>query len=303
MRNSAMLFCMANFKPSWDHYRSFLMVLRTGSLSAAARELGLKQSTIGRQIETLEQDLGVALFTRSQKGLRATDAGVRLRPHLETLAAASEALIRDVQADDTEISGTIRLTTSDTVGFEILPKILIDLRSKFPMIKIEISISDEIQDLLSREADIAIRAGSLDQNAIIVKKAGELEMGLFASKEYMRGKKIPKSDEDLKDHCLIGFDKKTDRVRKASNFAPLLLRTDFSYACDSVALHSRFVDAGCGLGLCWVDRSRTDRIRILPDIHSAKFTLSVAMHEDLKKNRKYRAVFNEVANSLKLHLG
>jgi DNA-binding transcriptional LysR family regulator len=302
MRNNAMLFCMMNTSPNWDHYKTFFLVLQKGSLSAAAKMLGVKQSTVGRQIESLEKDLGVTLFTRSPKGLRPTDAAIRLKPHLEILASASEALVRDVQADDNAVSGTIRITTSETVGFDILPRVLGEIQLKFPLIKFEISITDNYQDLLSREADIAIRSGPLDQKAILAKKVGDLEMGLFGSKEYMRGKKHPRTDEDLKDYALIGLEQNSERMRRASKLAPLLGRTDFTYLSNNMLMHSRLVDAGCGLGLCWADKARTDRVRILPEVHGAIYTLWVAMHEDLKKNRKYRAVFSELAVSLKAHL-
>lgn len=302
MRIHAMLFCMTTTSPNWDHYKTFLLVLQKGSLSAAAKTLGVKQSTVGRQIESLESDLGVTLFSRSPKGLRPTDAALRLKPHLEILASATEALVRDVQADDKTISGIVRITTSETVGFDILPRVLNKIQSKLPLVKFEISITDNYQDLLSREADIAIRSGPLEQKAILAKRLGDLEMGLFGSKEYFKGKKHPKTDEDLKDHVLIGLEQNSERLRRVSKTAPLLGRTDFTYFSNNMLMHSKLVDAGCGLGLCWVDKTRNDRVRVLEKEHAAFYTLWVAMHEDLKKNRKYRAVFSEIAGGMRGYL-
>ncbi|MBV8652013.1 MAG: LysR family transcriptional regulator, partial [Alphaproteobacteria bacterium] len=108
-------------EPGWDLYRSFLAVLREGSLSAAARALGLTQPTIGRHIEALEQALGLALFTRSGHGLAPTEAALELRPHAEALAASAGALLRAASGRSGETRGTVRITASETVGAEVLP--------------------------------------------------------------------------------------------------------------------------------------------------------------------------------------
>src|SRR5262249_34673307 len=116
----------------WDHYRSFLAVARRGSLSAAARELGLTQPTLGRHIAALEAAIGAKLFTRSQSGLQSTQAARELVPHAEAMAASAEALQRAASGEADTARGTVRVTASEIVGVEILPPILTAFREQHP---------------------------------------------------------------------------------------------------------------------------------------------------------------------------
>ena len=109
---------------SWDHYRTLLAVLDEGSLSGAARALGLTQPTVGRHIEALEGEIGAPLFTRSAGGLAPTEAALALRPHAEAMAAAAEALVRTASGEAESERGVVRLTASNVVAVEVLPPIL-----------------------------------------------------------------------------------------------------------------------------------------------------------------------------------
>src|SRR5579864_1666778 len=123
-----------------------------------ARLLGLTQPTIGRQIEALEGALvGQALFTRSPSGLRPTEAALALRPHAEAMAAAAEALLRTASGAADEARGVVRVTTSQVMGAEVLPTILARFHEGHPEIAIELVLSDRQEDLLRRDADIAVR--------------------------------------------------------------------------------------------------------------------------------------------------
>src|SRR5471032_2705843 len=148
---------MDAMEPNWEWYRSFLSVVETGSLSAAARALGLAQPTMGRHIEALEHALGLALFTRSHDGYAPTDAALQLRPYAETLAATAAALRRVASSQGDGVRGTVRLTASEVVGVEVLPPILSALRRQHPALVIELVLSNQVDDLLRREADIAVR--------------------------------------------------------------------------------------------------------------------------------------------------
>lgn len=297
-----MLFCMTARDPSWELYRAFLEVLRAGSLSAAARALGIRQSTVGRQIEALEAALGVPLFTRSRSGLRPTATALRLRPHLDTLDTATEALVRDVAVDDTTHRGTVRITTSETVAMELLPQVLCDLRPQFEATKFEISVSNDVEDLLSRQADIAIRTTTPSHQALVIKKLGEIEMGLHASRTYLRGRPLPRTPEDLRQHTVIGYDELNERVRNFKARLPSFERADFGYLTDNVTLHTHLVDAGCGIGLCRVVNHRPDRVRVLAETYSLRYRVWLAMHENLKASRTHHAVFTHMARALKTRL-
>jgi DNA-binding transcriptional LysR family regulator len=147
---------MATQVPDWHLFRAFLAVVREGSLSSAARALGTTQPTVGRQVAALEASLGVKLFTRSLDGLSPTEAGLRLIPSTEAMAAAAEAARRSASGKVDEEQGTVRITASDVMGGEVLPSILASFHAAHPRISIELALSNRNEDLLRGEADIAV---------------------------------------------------------------------------------------------------------------------------------------------------
>lgn len=293
-----MLICMTKRNPDWNLYKTFLSVLEHGSFSAAARALGVNQSTMSRQIESLEESLDLSLFTRSSIGLYPTEAALRLRPHLEALNNAADALLRDAQVND-DVSGIVRITTNEILGNEVLPKALLEVRASYPKIKFEIYISNEIQNLLLREADIAIRTGVPDQDGLVRKKLANMEMGLHASESYMDKKSIPKVPADLSEHQLIGYDQESETIRNFKKHIDTFDRSSFTYMANSPMMYSRLVDAGCGIGFCRVDLNRKDRIRILPNYYNLRSEVWIAMHKNLKSSKKYRLIFRMLGEAVK----
>jgi DNA-binding transcriptional LysR family regulator len=144
-------------EPDWSLYRSFLAVLREGSLSGAARSLGLTQPTMARHIEALEAAIGVELFTRSQQGLAATESALELRPYAESLAATTAAMMRMASGQGQAVKGTVRVSASQIMGAEVLPPIFSSLREQHPDLEIELLLSNAVDNLLRRDANIAVR--------------------------------------------------------------------------------------------------------------------------------------------------
>jgi DNA-binding transcriptional LysR family regulator len=292
-----MHFRMGPQDPDWNLYRALHAVLRLGSLSAAARELGVQQSTIGRQIEALEQDLGGTLFTRSSRGLRPTALALTLRPHLDTLSAATQALVRDAQRGEVA-SGLVRLTTNEVIGAELLPAALREVQQSQPGLRFEISMTSSVENLLARAADIAIRTVAPAQQALMARKIGELEIGLFAHREYLKGRALPQTPADLSAHRVIGYDEERAHIRVLKAQLPPFERASFAYLTDNWDMHARLVDAGCGVGFCRVDPAHTQRVRILPESYAFRFGVWVAMHEDLKSHPRYRLAFRSLCAAL-----
>src|SRR5579859_4753296 len=158
---------MMSTAPGWELYRSFLAVVREKSLSAAARSLSLTQPTLGRHVDALEEALGMPLFTRSQAGLIATDGALRLVPHAEAMASAAAALVRAASGEADEARGAVRITASEMVGTEVLPPMLAAFREQHPRIAVELVVSNRAQDLLRRDADIAVRMVKPTQGALL----------------------------------------------------------------------------------------------------------------------------------------
>jgi DNA-binding transcriptional LysR family regulator len=169
----------------WELYRSFLGVLVEGSLSGAARALGITQPTVGRHISTLEKSLGLALFTRSQTGLMPTEAALELRGHAEAMSSTAAALRRAAESHGEGVKGTVRVSASEVVGVEVLPPILARLQQEHPLLKVELVLTNRVQDLLRREADIAVRMTQPKQGMLIARRVGEVALGLHAHRSYV----------------------------------------------------------------------------------------------------------------------
>ncbi|MBE7210565.1 MAG: LysR family transcriptional regulator, partial [Gluconacetobacter diazotrophicus] len=189
--------------PDWHLWRAFLAVSRGGSLSAAARQLRLTQPTLGRQIAALEQALGTPLFTRSTDGLRPTDRAAALLPHAEAMAAAAASLSRAAAGPDDAERGIVRLAASEAMGGAVLPRLLLGFRAAHPGIAIELSLSDRTEDLLRRDADLAVRNTPPTQNALLSRRVGEVSVRLFAREDYVRRHGLPATARDLAHHTLI----------------------------------------------------------------------------------------------------
>ncbi len=289
---------MANVEPGWDLYRSFLAVLRLGSLSAAARSLGLTQPTIGRHIASLQRALGDrALFTRSQLGLLPTDAAHKLRPHAENMAAAAAAFVRTGSADVEETAGVVRLAAANVMGVEVLPGILSDFHAEFPAIVIELSLSNQMADLLRRDADLAVRMARPQQKALLAKRVGKVALMFYAHRRYLERCGYPDRLEDLPDHALIGF----DRVLPSADFlraVPIpVTRELFAFRCDNDLAQLAALRAGYGIGLCQTGIARRDP-NLLP-LFGKRFKVElemwIVMHNDLRRNSRMRALFDYLA--------
>src|SRR5205809_4770627 len=197
---------MLTTEPGWELYRSFLAVVREKSLSGAARALSLTQPTLGRHIDALETAFGTSLFTRSQAGLLPTASASALIPHAESMASAARALARAASGEAEEERGAVRITASEIIGTEVLPGVLTTFREQHPRIDVELAISNRSEDLLRRDADIAVRMVKPTQSALLARRLGSLQLGLHAHPDYLKRHGAPHSLEELRQHPLIGFD-------------------------------------------------------------------------------------------------
>ena len=282
-------------EPDWQLWRSFLAVLRSGSLSGAARQLRLTQPTLGRQIAALEATLGRALFTRSTDGLRPTDAALELAPHAETMAAAAGALLRAASGGAGELRGTVRLAASEFIGGAVLPPMLACFRANHPGVEIELSLSNRTEDLLRREADLAVRNVAPTQGALVVRRIGEAPVAFFAHSDYVAAHGSPATIGDLAHHALIGHPEHIERARRELGFDP-----HFTFRCDSDLGLLAALRAGLGIGYCQVGVGQCDPylVPVLPGLVVARVGIWLAMHEDLRSNRRIRALFDHLAGEL-----
>lgn len=289
----------------WTLYRSFLAVAQHDSLSRGGKAIGLSQPTIGRHIAALQERLGgTALFTRSARGLLPTDAGRAIRPHVEAMAAAAAAIRRTVSAPEEAAAGVVRISASDMIGGAILPAILADLRAAHPGLVVELSLSNQTEDVLGRAVDIAIRMVRPTQQALVVRRIGKVPLGLHGHRRYLERAGTPRRLSDLAGHAVIGFDRETPFLKGAA--AKLALdRTRFALRTDSDLAAFAAIEAGFGLGVCQVPLARRtpDLVRVLPDAVAFDLDSWIVMHEDLKRVRRVRLTFDHLAAGLRAYLG
>jgi len=297
---------MAGAPPGWDLYRSFLSVLRLGSLSAAARDLDLTQPTLGRHIQELETSLGQTLFTRSQAGLLPTRAALQLQPHAEAMASAASALLRAASGALDEPEGSVRLTTSEIMGVEVLPPMLAAFRDAHPRIVIELSLSNLNQDLLRRDADIAVRMARPTQSALLAKRLGTVPVGLYAHRRYLARHGAPTSLEDLANrHAIIGFDADAASIRTFRQTGLSITRDLFAFRSDSDHAQLAALRSGFGIGGCQkrIAARDPDLVAVLPGAFRYALEMWLVCHEDLRASRRVRLLFDHLAEALSAYAG
>ena len=285
--------------PDWSLYRAFLAVMTEGSLSAAARAMGLTQPTLGRQVAQLERALGVALFTRSPQGLKPTDAALDLQSHAQAMATAAGALVRAASGAGDTGRGVVRVTASEIIGAEALPPILADFRPRHPGVAVELSLDNQQQDLLRGAADIAVRMVRPTQDALVARRLADTHLGLYAHRRYLEAEGVPATVHDLKGHALVGFDRETPFLRGLMQRLPIS-RDDFTLRADNDLAQLAAIRAGCGVGFIQHGIARRDPalVPVCPGQIGFRLEVWLVMHEDLRATPRMRALFDHLAEGL-----
>ena len=287
------------FLSSWDLVHVYLAVMREGSLSSAARKLRTSQPTVRRQIESLENELKAPLFIRAPSGLIPTEMGLALRSQAEAAEAAMGAFVRGATGPAEGETGTIRITCSEVYGVEIMPTLLAELMQKHNGLQIELVLSNRTDDLLKREADIAVRLTEPKQAALIAQKVAPVELGFFSSKDFLNRHARPKTYSELSAKGRFVGDDRRDQIVRGFATAKLPMPLDIVLRTDSDLAQLASIRAGLGIGIAQVKLAkRWGLVRILPELN---FRLDswIVMHEDMKHMRRIRLVFDYLVNALK----
>lgn len=288
----------------WEHYRSLLAVLTEGSLSGAARQLGITQPTVGRHVAALESAFGQTLFTRIPTGLEPTDTALALRSYAQSMQDTAAALEREALSQGQGVHGTVRISASEVIGIEVLPPALAQLRREHPQLTLELAPTNRLVDLLNREADIAVRMSPPQQQALVARRIGVVELGLFARDDYLQQHGTPQRVDDLSNHALISFDEETPFLRAARSRFPNWTREALALRSDSDLAQLALIRAGAGIGFCQVALARRDpRLqRVLAQAFSFPLETWITMHGDLRGSRRCKVVFEALAQCLIAHV-
>ncbi len=278
----------------WNQARAFLATVEEGSLSAAARALGLTQPTLGRQVAALEEDLGILLFDRVGKSLVLTPSGVELLDHVRAMCDAANRISLTASGQSQTIDGQVRITASDVMSAHTLPPALERLREIAPLLEIDVVAANDIRDLQLREADIAIRHVRPEQPDLIARHVSDATAHFYASKNYLDRHGRPESFDGLGGHTFIGFGDNDRMIERLNAFGLSLTRANFRVGSESGVVAWEMARQGLGI-IVMSDEVAADAPgieRILPEMEPFVFPVWLTTHRELHSSRRIRLVFD-----------
>ena len=287
-------------KFDWNRARAFLVTAEEGSLSAAARALGMAQPTLGRQVDALETELGVVLFERVGRGLELTPSGLELLEHVRSMGEAANRVSLTAAGQSQSIEGTICIAASETYAAILLPPILAKLRRLEPGIHIEIVASSKPSDLRRREADIAIRNFAPSEPDLIGRKIRDVPARLYATPDYLARIGNPKLPYDLRHADFISIDG-TGMFLKGLNAMGLnLTERNFPILVENYLVMWEMVKQGLGIGILDGTIGDAEPLvrRVLPEFKPLMFPIWLVAHRELNTSRRVRVVFDLLAAEL-----
>ena len=284
----------------WNRARAFLVTAEEGSLSAAARALGMTQPTLGRQVDALERELGVVLFERAGRGLILTPSGLELLDHVRGMGEAASRVSLVASGQSQSIEGLISITASEVYSTSLLPPIVAKLRAIHPGIFVEIVASDAPTDLRRREADIAIRNFTSTHPDLIVKKVRDDTARIYATPEYLDRIGNPKTKADLSHADFTGFANNELMLTSMNKLGFNLTSRNFPIICESLLVQWELVKQGAGIGLMSeaVGEHEPRVCRVLPDMDPITFPMWLVAHRELKTSKRVRTVYDFLAVEL-----
>jgi len=284
----------------WNHARSFLVTAKEGSLSAGARALGLTQPTLGRQVASLEEELGVALFERIGRGLSLTPTGLKLVEYVEAMSEAANQFSLAASGQSDSIEGNVVISASETTAAFGLPEILLPLRERYPGITLEIVASNETSDLKRREADIAIRGYRPHQPDLIAKRITDIEVGFYAAPSYMDAFDPSIYGMDFERVSFLGFNPAERMITELNKRGIPVTKKNFSIICDNHLVQWEMVKQGFGIGVMTAYMGDKEPLvtRVLTDMEPLIGEQWLVAHRELRSNRRIRAVYDYLADVL-----
>ncbi len=284
----------------WSLIQAFLAVAETGSLSAAARALGVSQPTVGRQIQTIEDELGDTLFQRHRTGMALTALGDALLAPAQIMRDAAGQIAITAAGTTEEMQGTVRVSASVFTAHYVMPRILARTRQEVPGVELELVASDTTENLLFREADIAVRMYRPEQLDVITQHLGDVELALFGARSYLDRVGRPETEGALMALDFIGYDRDERILRGFRQSGMDVDKSFFKTRCDHQTVYWQLVKAGCGVGFAQRRTGLAD-----PDVEELDLgfplpTLPVWLtaHEAMRRTPRIRRVWDILKEEL-----
>jgi len=284
----------------WNRARAFLVTAEEGSLSAAARALGLAQPTLGRQVAALEQELGVALFERVGRGLALTASGLELVEHVRTMGDAANRIALTASGQSQSIEGTICIAATEVYAAFVLPPVVKKLRRAAPELTIEIVASNVVSDLRRREADIALRHVRPTDQDLIAKRLPDDAVHLYATPTYLAQIGNPRFLAECSQVDFIGFDQAPSLRESLNAMGFTLADNNFPVLTGSHLVQWELVKHGVGVGIMplRVGDAEPSVTRVLPGMDPFEIPVWLVAHRELNTSRRVRLVFDLLVDEL-----
>ena len=287
----------------WDDLRYFLAVARSGSTNAAAKTLGVNQSTVQRRLDELQNRIGRQLVSRSTSGYKLTELGQEMLAYAARVEETVRAFERRLTATDKELHGTIKITCPEAVGVRLmrsqLPK---QFGEQFPGLEMEFVISDRVLDLAKGEADIAIRATAPTENYLFGRKIADVPWAIYASRDYVDRYGAIKSTNDLKKQSIALFDVELKAHQSNEWLQSVAPEARIATRCNSIAALILAVKSGIAVAALptIIGEGENDLVRVLGPVPDLTTKFYLLMHEDNKDTPRVRALYEFVLDNLKV---
>jgi DNA-binding transcriptional LysR family regulator len=286
--------------PDWNHIRAFHATAAAGSLSAAARKLGLTQPTLSRQVAALEAELGVMLFERVGRKLVLTHTGRELLDHVRPMDEAANLMALAATGRVEAISGRVSISASDGYAAYVLPEIVGRIRAEAPQITVEIIATNALSDLQAREADIAVRHVRPEQPGLVGRHLRDAEAHFYASTEWIALHGRPQEPADLAGPGLLGFDDTEQYSHYLRRIGIPASAEDFRLVSGNSVVVWEMVKRGLGVAAMLHEiAERTPGVeRLLPDMPPIPVPVWLVTHRELHTSRRIRFVHDLLAEEL-----
>ena len=295
---------MAQNSFDWTLVRSFLAVLDAGSLMGAARQMGALQPTLSRHITELEAQLGAPLFERTGRGVLPTTLALAIADSARQMATSADTLARTLTRSREATTGTVRITTSEVAASYLLPSVLAQLQRAEPGIQVELVASNQISNLLRREADIAVRMVRPAQGSLVARKLGQIDIVACAHTSYLQRAGTPRKPSDLLKHRLIGYDREDTIERGFARLGVVLPREAFALRTDDQLAYGRLVAAGAGIGFVAAYNLRhwPGVQPLLPMLKIPPLPCWLAVHREIRGSALVRRAYDFLAAAIPVEL-
>ncbi|WP_130931547.1 LysR family transcriptional regulator [Pseudomonas sp. Sample_24] len=281
---------------NWDDARVFLAVCRESTLRGAARVLGVDQATVGRRIAALEKSLNATLFLRTSEGYALTAVGEAAMRAVEKMEHSAHELERRIQGLDDRLTGTVRVTTTDSMAIDLLIPAIARLHRQHPDVRVQLDASTQILSLAKREADIAVRNTRPENPDLIARRLARWPIGLFASQDYVDAHGIPQPGSAFEGHDLVIYQPYLQGDKDVTLVGEPIGRGRIVSSLSSSLLVRRSIAAGIGIGEVPVYMGERDGlVRLWPErTKPVPYDIWLVTHADLRHTARVRVVIDEI---------